>query len=242
MRRTLQRLLLACPLILTSPGLEDFVNRTPACSSRVDNCFGIVVHVPRDEHGNTVVTADWLAHRIEAMNVLYTDIDVNFQVIAAVDLDNEYAVVARNKRVAIARGRTNKGVIDLFLTGKLATRKSEIRGIKLSSDPMGSWIILSGISNLLVLAHEIGHYFGLGHSEYKISIMNKNQSMYGRPRKGLRSFHEKEYRRMKWWARSAKKNGWLYMCTPAKGRPQINIGGMEVEPGHGPLTHTSTKR
>jgi hypothetical protein len=41
------------------------------------------------------------------------------------------------------------------------------------ADRTHRWVILSKIAGSLVLSHELGHFFGLPHSTYEISLMNK---------------------------------------------------------------------
>jgi hypothetical protein len=69
--------------------------------------------------------------------------------------------------------------IDLFIVSRLADvdarTPTEIRGVhwRQRKDRERRYIILSRISGDFVLAHELGHYFGLPHSDHDISIMNK---------------------------------------------------------------------
>ena len=50
---------------------------------------------------------------------------------------------------------------------------------------------MSSIAWKVVLAHELGHYFGLPHSEYPASIMNKSRKK-DRPPEKTWAFHVDE--------------------------------------------------
>ena len=51
----------------------------------------------------------------------------------------------------------------------------QIRGVhwRQRSNIDKRWVILSGIAQSTVMAHELGHFFGLPHSSHRRSIMNK---------------------------------------------------------------------
>ena len=51
-------------------------------------------------------------------------------------------------------------------------------------------MILSSIASSMVLAHELGHFFGLPHTKHPKSIMNKSPHM--NPPWHLRTFPEEE--------------------------------------------------
>jgi hypothetical protein len=59
----------------------------------------------------------------------------------------------------------------------------------------GKFVILSTQSWERTLAHELGHVFGLKHSKYGISIMNKKPRQ--KPPPESRTFHKKELATMK---------------------------------------------
>ena len=93
-----------------------------------------------------------------------------------------------------------RGEIDVFVVSRLGdidVLGEEIRGVHWRDprDPKRlRWILLSRISQPLVLAHELGHYFSLPHSTEPMSIMNKAPRAL--PPVSERGFTRGEYARM----------------------------------------------
>jgi hypothetical protein len=101
----------------------------------------------------------------------------------------------------------------VYLVRKLADVDVEgevIRGVhwRYRPDTSKRWIILSSIASSLVLSHEMGHFFGLPHSGYKVSLMNKKPAP-GRPPWPLRVFAPQELTKMKRDRDSMKQSGML---------------------------------
>ena len=152
----------------------------PACEAARAHCIGIQLHVPvAVDRGDAVIAhADWLAVQLAEANRHFAAIDVGFQVVGADALPAGAGHVATPAdRDAVADGRLTGKVIHLFLTGQLddIDRPGEvIRGVtwhRRGGDR--KYVILSTVAPERVLAHELGHVFGLPHSAYAISIMNK---------------------------------------------------------------------
>ncbi len=78
------------------------------------------------------------------------------------------------------------------------------------------WVIVARTPYPLVLAHELGHFFGLPHSRYAASLMNK-RSAPGRPKASRRRFVQPEVRRMGRRLRALVRVGRLkpLRCLPA---------------------------
>jgi hypothetical protein len=96
--------------------------------------------------------------------------------------------------VALTKGR----VIDVFITGQLDDIDAigEVRfGVAWRVNDQKKLVILSTAAPDRVLAHELGHVFGLPHSKYAVSIMNKTKRDQPPPEE--RTFHAKEIAAMK---------------------------------------------
>ena len=166
----------------------------PACDPARVHCIGLQLHIAAGEHG-LVATPDWVAEQVATANRHFAAIDVAFQVVGA-DVLPETAVhvVTRADRDKLAAGRLGGTVVQVFFIGKLEdvddpgaivwgvtwhTRKDDHK-----------YVIVSGEAHARTLAHELGHVFGLPHSEYAISIMNKTKR--AEPPMEQRTFAEPE--------------------------------------------------
>ncbi len=170
-----------------------------ACPEDRTHCFELVTHVVHKD-GTPVVDAAWLDAQIAHANRLFKPVSVGFFRVAPFrKLPASYASTnTRAQRDAIG-GAWARGSIHVFIVEHLANvdDPGEINGVHWRNRANRSqrWILLSSIAWELTLAHEIGHFFGLPHSEYLISIMNK--SPRADPKPGDRVFHSDEIARMK---------------------------------------------
>jgi hypothetical protein len=160
--------------------LAALIAALPACEAARAHCIGIQLHVPVDpDRGDAVIAhADWLAVELAEANRHFAPIDVGFQVVGADLLPAGAGHVATPaERDAVAEGRLTGKVIHLFITGQLddVDQPGEvIRGVTWHlRGGDRKYVILSTVAPERVLAHELGHVFGLAHSRYPISIMNK---------------------------------------------------------------------
>lgn len=160
-------------------GMRAFVTGTPTCTADATRCFGIVVHVVVQDDETPVVTPVWFAEQVSEANRLFADIDVAFEV---VDVRSEPATLAkiesRSDRDHLGRDAHDPGVVHVWTVTRLADvdiEGDEIRGVhwRDRADTTRRFIILSSIAGSRTLAHELGHFFGLPHSTYAASIMNK---------------------------------------------------------------------
>jgi hypothetical protein len=132
--------------------------------------FEISLHVVKD-----VETPDWLAARVAVANKQFAAVDAAFEVTSQDELDaGATHVVTRADRNALAKLVTDHK-IHVFVIGKLENvddAKVPVHGVTWRADGK-KYIIIGADSIDRVLAHELGHVFGLPHSTYPISIMNK---------------------------------------------------------------------
>jgi hypothetical protein len=156
----------------------------PGCEAGRAHCIGVRIHVAAgpeasgEDGERLIATAEWLAAQLAAANRQFAAIDVGFQVVSGEPLPASAGHVATAAdRDAVAEGRLGGTVIHVFVTGRLDDIDepgSVIRGVtwhRRGSDR--KYVILSTAAPDRVLAHELGHAFGLPHSRYAISIMNK---------------------------------------------------------------------
>lgn len=147
-----------------------FIDAAPACVPERAYCFSIYLHV-----ADGVVEPAFIATQVAMANQHFAEVGASFK-IAKVDSDTMERVDTIADRTSLrkyVRGR----VIHVFVTTRLQdvdVADKEIRGVTLKKDDT-KYIILSAIAPDRVLAHELGHLFGLKHSTYAISIMNKTE-------------------------------------------------------------------
>ena len=155
----------------------DLVKELPACDADRAHCFGIQLHVTVVDE-KPIVTAEWLATQLEGANRHFQRLGVGFQVVGVDALPAKGAhIESRGDRDELSIGRMTGKVVQVFIIGKLddVDEPGEIaHGVtwhRRNDDH--KYILVSDTALPRTLAHELGHFFGLPHSTYAISIMNK---------------------------------------------------------------------
>ena len=159
------------------PDLEALTKAASRCDAARAYCFGLAFHIAVGDSG-PVATADWITGQLAGANQHFAPLDVGFQIAGVTALDGSAARIEdRQERDAL--GATIAGtVVDVFVTGQLDdidTPGEVARGVTWRGKGGRKFIILSTLGKERTLAHELGHVFGLPHSRYPISIMNKKK-------------------------------------------------------------------
>lgn len=119
--------------------------------------------------------AAFIKTQLEQANLHHGPAGLGFQVVE-VRTHDASTITTRDERDRLGHDRWQRGLIDVYVVSSLANvdEPGEIRGVHWRSrkDRTRRWVILSRISPPRVLAHELGHYFGLAHSTVPASLMN----------------------------------------------------------------------
>jgi hypothetical protein len=145
----------------------------PACDRAT--CFALQLHIAPTADG-LVVTPEWIAAQVATANRQFAALDVGFQIAGSDVLPASAAHLrTRADRSALAPYVEGK-VIHVFVTGQLDNVDDDkpVYGVTWRTGAR-KFVILAANARDLVLAHELGHVFGLPHSTYAISIMNKTK-------------------------------------------------------------------
>lgn len=161
------------PALAVLAGLGDIEKLAPACDEARTHCFAIQLHVASDDSG-LAASPVWIATQLENANRQFATLDVGFQ-LAGVDGSSVMHVATRADRNALGTHLPAK-IIHVFIVGQLDNVDDDalVYGVTWHRPKESrKYIIVSAKAWERTLAHELGHFFGLPHSTYAVSIMNK---------------------------------------------------------------------
>ncbi len=130
--------------------------------------------------GQPVVSDAWIAEQVTGANELFSPHGVSFSVAASHTMTEAHARL-ENRRDRHALGRLqHAGQIDVFLVASLRDVDEPERmrqGVHwrprgAEFPPGAHFVIVSSVAGPTVLAHELGHFFGNGHSDVPGNIMS----------------------------------------------------------------------
>ena len=132
------------------------------------------------ENGAPARDDTWIAAQIDAANAMYGPLGIGFRWTLRREISSEHAQMhSRADRDALAP-LVEKNVIDVFVVAALEDVDEPGRyrkGVAWTSKPDGKrFLILSAIAPRMVLAHELGHFFGNGHSDVADNLMSYSRT------------------------------------------------------------------
>ncbi|MBL8605817.1 MAG: hypothetical protein JNL38_00790 [Myxococcales bacterium] len=146
--------------------------------------FGLAVHVAQaSDEGRPrplVQEEPWIQAQIDAANALFAPMGVDFRWHQAFEIAPVHAALETRKDRDALAALVEPRVIDVFVVGSLRDvddGKSFRMGVCWQStrDSSKRYVILAATARPTVLAHELGHYFGLGHDARVDTLMSYNR-------------------------------------------------------------------
>ena len=161
--------------------------------------FGIQLHIASDDHG-PVVSDDFIAEQLAGANKHFERLDVGFQIVGVDALPaSAVHIETRADRDDLAADRLGNKLIHVFVVGQLDDVDDDGRidfGVTWHTrHDDRKYVIVAAQALPRTLAHELGHFFGLPHSSYAISIMNKTERK--EPPQDQRTFADEEIAAMR---------------------------------------------
>jgi len=189
-RLTCVATLLACALAPATPALaEEAATATDDAPSAVELCtpsdalccIPLHLHLATDE-GSAAADETWIEAQVATANSQFGALGVAFFVADRSELTSEYWTVDdRDEHDLLGRSDFSKGGVHWYVVASLANvdEAGEIYGVHWRDRDKRSrhWVIVSAIAWRTTLAHELGHFFGLAHSDVLESLMNTKSGL-----------------------------------------------------------------
>jgi hypothetical protein len=167
---------------------------------------------------SATVTDAWVRDQLATANDRFADVGIGFQLLGRETLPPDFdRIDSPGERDRVGRAAVHKGEILWIAPQRLIDLDghSKRRGVhwRDRADPRGEdvrrrWVIVAADAFPLVLAHELGHFFGLPHGSERTSFMNKRDAP-GRPLWTDRRLTSRERRRVVARAAAMQRNGRL---------------------------------
>lgn len=163
-------------LVLLFLGPRARAERAPASPPRI----GIAVQVAL-ESGQPVVDEAWVEAQIAAANRLFAAVPVVFYCVETRPGRGYPARLLTRRDRDAALSHLRRGVVNLRIAAALmdVDEPGRVRrGVHwhLRADPTRRAVLLSAIAGPDILAHELGHFFGNGHSAVPDNLMSYTRS------------------------------------------------------------------
>lgn len=179
-----------------TPELAAIVDAAPTCDDARPHCVEIRLHVAATDAG-LVASAAWIHAQLATANRQFAPLGVSFQLAGGALLPAAAAHLRTRADRSALGAHLGGPVIHVFITGQLDNVDEPtvpVHGVAWRKGAR-KYLIVSASARDLVLAHELGHFFGLPHSTYAISIMNKTRR--DEPPIEARTFADEEITRMR---------------------------------------------
>lgn len=159
---------LAAVLLTTVPSLS-------RADVETEPIFPVAITVAT-KSGAPVRDDEWIATQIRDADAFFGKLGVHFRWTLRKEIGETHAEMhERADRDALA-AHVEKSVVDVFVVARLEDVDEPGRyrkGVAWTSKPTGKrFIILSGEAPPMVLTHELGHFFGIGHTDAPDNLMS----------------------------------------------------------------------
>ncbi|MCA9587754.1 MAG: matrixin family metalloprotease [Myxococcales bacterium] len=145
-----------------------------------DATFALSVDVAPDTDGKPVRDAAWIDAQIEAAERLFVPLGVHFRWRRTHPLPARFASLATRADRDALRPHVQKHAISVFVVNELADVDEAGRfrmGVCWHHGKDGTrYLIVAASARPTVLAHELGHYFGLHHSKVVDNLMSYSRA------------------------------------------------------------------
>lgn len=161
---------------LAAPQKVAALQRAQVACPQVAHCFGVRFWVHAAD-GVAVANDAWLISSVAFANRMFAPVDAGFTIVEVRTATFAAQINSRKLRTAVVTSSPASKWIDVMVVPSLFdldTPNFPLWGVHWRATAKRRGILLNASAAWdRTLAHELGHYFGLPHSSYAISIMNK---------------------------------------------------------------------